>query len=682
MNRYPLIALLVLVCLPGYGQSAGQNYILTQTYTSPTAHNDAIRYFDGLGRPVETVLKQFTPSGKDLVSRTEYDAFGREARNWLPAPNSKSDGTWNGETSGTTCYADSYPYSETLYEPSPLNRVREQYGPGAAWRSGSGHKTTTAYLANKLPTENANLACPNYSMDGIYAFRRNEYYAANQLFVTQTTDEDGNLLYEFRDKLGQLLLQRLLKGGTCYDTNYIYDDFGNLALVFPPVVSDFFTANGTFSFFDEAHRVFMSRHAYFYFYNHRGQLTGKGQPGIGPHDFAWDRAGRLIMESNPEREVVFHKYDALGREILSGIYNYDTSNSQFFYNVQEGYKNQVLTESVSATGSYGYTWNVFPAEADVEVTQVNYYDNYTYAAAGDASLVYQTKTGYGAQHSSATGLLTGTRTKLLDGSGWIRTTFFYDTRGNLVQQRSTNHKGGYDHEYYAYNYNNLATKKFTEHSVAGQSGFLTEEYDYEYDAQLRLKAVKHKLNGGTQTGLAEYEYNDLGQVRQKKTGGQETAMLTYNLRGWPTATAGTRFTENLYYTSSPKSGGTAYYGGNVSALTWKSSPDVSVTRGYSFQYDALGMLTAASYGEGSALNTNTQRYDESFTCDKHGNILTLQRRGLLDNNSFGLIDNLTMTEYQGNMLRTVSETVPNQAASDLMEFKVRTDPLDDKHYFY
>ena len=33
---------------------------------------------------------------------------------------------------------DSYPYSRTVYESSPLDRVSDQYGPGQAWQSGAG----------------------------------------------------------------------------------------------------------------------------------------------------------------------------------------------------------------------------------------------------------------------------------------------------------------------------------------------------------------------------------------------------------------------------------------------------------------------------------------------------------------------------------------------------------------
>lgn len=43
-------------------------------------------YADGLGRPVQTVRIGASPSGADLVTRTDYDSAGRESRSWLPVP--------------------------------------------------------------------------------------------------------------------------------------------------------------------------------------------------------------------------------------------------------------------------------------------------------------------------------------------------------------------------------------------------------------------------------------------------------------------------------------------------------------------------------------------------------------------------------------------------------------------
>ena len=62
-------------------------------------------------------------------------------------------------------------------------------------------------------------------------------------------------------------------------------------------------------------------------------------------------------------------------------------------------------------------------------------------------------------------------------------------------------------------------------------------------------------------------------------------------------------------------------------------------------------------------------HSESFTYDKMGNMHTLKRYGLKDNNTFGLIDDLTMPKYSGCQLRRVDDAAGDQSASDVMEFK-------------
>ena len=123
-----ITALLLLSTGKSYPQSSDQNYIVSKTYTQKagTTSIDSIvkiDYYDGLGRPVQTVRKQFTPAGKDLVTRQEYDNFGRASKAWLPIYNGNNTGNFDNTTNVSTGYnGDTYAYSETKYEPSPLNK--------------------------------------------------------------------------------------------------------------------------------------------------------------------------------------------------------------------------------------------------------------------------------------------------------------------------------------------------------------------------------------------------------------------------------------------------------------------------------------------------------------------------------------------------------------------------------
>ena len=83
------IYILIVLCILSEwvkGQVSGnQNYIYTQTYITSDKQKslEQIVYYDGLGRPVETVDKGVTPDSKDLVSLQEYDQFGRDSYSWL-----------------------------------------------------------------------------------------------------------------------------------------------------------------------------------------------------------------------------------------------------------------------------------------------------------------------------------------------------------------------------------------------------------------------------------------------------------------------------------------------------------------------------------------------------------------------------------------------------------------------
>src|SRR5579859_5761325 len=62
-------------------------------FTTTTALTHSLmttRYFDGLGRPIQTVTRNGSyPTGGssvDLVAAQTYDAYGREQRKYLPFP--------------------------------------------------------------------------------------------------------------------------------------------------------------------------------------------------------------------------------------------------------------------------------------------------------------------------------------------------------------------------------------------------------------------------------------------------------------------------------------------------------------------------------------------------------------------------------------------------------------------
>ena len=138
-----------------------------------------------------------------------------------------------------------------------------------------------------------------------------------------------------------------------------------------------------------------------------------------------------------------------------------------------------------------------------------------------------------------------------------------------------------------------------------------------------------------------------------------------HLRGWLTAISGTKFSQNLYYNTG---NGTPCYNGNISSMTWQAGGE-TILHGYKFTYDGLNRMLDAIYGEGTSLNSNTNRFTEKVTgYDKNGNILALQRYGQTGASSYGLIDNLTLT-LDGNQLNRVDDASTATAYNNGFEFK-------------
>jgi hypothetical protein len=61
----------------------------------------------------------------------------------------------------------------------------------------------------------------------------------NELYKTVTFDENtpvtGKGTEEFKDKEGKVVLKRTYNGSDPHDTYYIYDQYGNLSYVLPPL---------------------------------------------------------------------------------------------------------------------------------------------------------------------------------------------------------------------------------------------------------------------------------------------------------------------------------------------------------------------------------------------------------------------------------------------------------------
>ena len=702
-----------------HAQSANQNYILTRTYTSEdgTKYLDNIQYFDGLGRPAQTVQRKITPTSKDLVTLQEYDEFGRSANSWLPGT-SATDGAYVNpatvKAAAKTLNADQNPYSRPVYESSPLNRALGQYGPGTAWQNNS-RGVKTDYFTNV--SGNDTLNCINYSggytdsnTDTLVSIANSGNCLTGSLHVIRTADEDGNTIFEFSDNLGRVMLTRqVLRNGNTkilHDTYYVYDANGNKVAVLPPLASDALKGSSATSSWSNVSSAILRNYAYLYMYDKYNRCRAKRLPGGDWTYYIYDKADRVIFSQDGEqrkkspKEWTFAIPDMFGRVCVTGIctnsYNALATTPPLSSIVAKATRN-------NTTGTYkGYTISGVTLTTPTVLT-VNYYDDYDFLGKNNIpvntneNVKYTPEAGYGiwygADYTTSNkirnkGLLTGTLTAQINSDGTLSSTYlysvmYYDYHGRVVQTKSNNHlAGGTEKEYFAYNFTGQATKRKHVHAATNKTT-QTEIYTYTYDHAGRLLTTKYKLNTASEMALSANTYDELGRLKSNRKNNNANLNTTYgyNVRSWTKSITGTLFNQTLYYNDT-YGGSTPQYNGNISAMSWSVSGEkitgtsTNKTRGYKFTYDNLSRLTAASYMEnGSARDY----FNTSYTYDKHGNMTSLARRGNTGTSTYGIIDNLTMT-YSGNQLIKVEDTGANVSMSASMDFKNGSNTAKEYEY--
>jgi RHS repeat-associated protein len=292
------------------------------------------QYVDGLGRPIETVARRALPGGYDLVEFMVYDEYGRQVYHPMSFKSRHKDGRMHLSPSDSmeSFMNSHYPdedifYGKSEYENSPLNRVTKQMAPGNSW-AGSEVGVSSTWRSNN--TDDA----VRIWTAGTSSASSPGTYSNNSLTVTITSDENGNQVREFTDKLGRIVLKRVQKGTSTADgrnnwlnTYYVYDDYGDLRFVLPPRAEEVLkSANWSWNSTD------MNALAFHYTYDGRNRMITKRVPGGGLVEMVYDKLDRLVLTRDAnlsgQGKWMFTKYDALNRAVLSGFINSSNPRSQ------------------------------------------------------------------------------------------------------------------------------------------------------------------------------------------------------------------------------------------------------------------------------------------------------------------------------------------------------------------
>ena len=689
-----------------------KNYIITRTYKqasttsiaspTPTQAKVGITYYDGLGRPIQQITNQQSDTGKDIVTHIEYDAFGRQTREYLPFVGSNKNMAFDSSAQNNTLsfyniskYENTAnPFSEKNLESSPLSRVLKQAAPGADWAMGQGHEIKMDYQTNVASEVKLFTATATWnSTTGVYDTALNNtagttFYDANQLYKNVTFDENTSATptetagstVEFKNKTGQVVLKRTYAttgsvGSSLeqHDTYYVYDVYGNLTYVIPPKADMALT------------QAILDELCYQYQYDARNRLVAKKLPGKQWEFMVYDKLDRVVatapafspFSDSTDSGWLITKYDAFNRAVYTGWLNSPATSSTRSTMQQAQNTATTINESKQTSGTIdgisAYYSNVV-VPTGLKLLTVNYYDDYVMPNVSTQTSV-EGQTVATAVKGLATGSWTRVATTTTEAIGET-TSILYDAKYHVIRSYTANYLGGYtgtDSKVDAFTGQLQYTLQ--KHKRTDADTVLTVKEVFTYSAQDRLMKHTHQINGGTEQLLAENTYDELGQLMSKKVGNTSAIPLqkvdyTYNIRGWmksinnPNALQqGTDpldlFGFKINYNT--VQGNTAVanqlYNGNIAETFWSTATDGGFVRNYGYKYDNLNRLKDASYQKSSVV---TRMYDENLTYDKNGNILTLKRNGDNDTQAGTIeIDNLTYTyDTNSNKLMRVTEAQP------------------------
>lgn len=668
------------------------NYVRTWDATAPEKDPNALmgkslkdvkqttQYIDGLGRPLQTVIKQgslvtdpsnpaSSANARDMVSPVEYDAYGREQHKYLPyAESLANDGLFKYNTffQQAAFYNDpngllkgqgeTFFYSKTNFEASPLNKVTETYAPGNSWVGsetnviGKRKNVQIKYSSNTvIDAVRIWKVQDNSTLGEFGSYTTISVYPAGELNKTITIDEHKKQVIEFEDKDGRVILKKVQLTATADDgsgsdypgwlsTFYIYDDFGNLRCVIQPSGVKALQPGWSFAL----KPALLDEQCFRYEYDQRNRMVKKKVPGAAPVSMVYDARDRMVLSQDGSLALqgkwMYTTYDELNRPVTTGLWSSGLTWAQHRGLAAGSTNYPVLSgeEELTRTFYNDYSWLSnygSPLSGTYNTTYDTYFQtvsntNWPYAQAN-------------VQSRQIRGLATGTRVKILGTvNSYLYTANIYDDKGRIIQIQSTNITGGTDINTMQYTWAGqplIVIQKQEKQGANAQTTVAVSEMTYDDLGRLTktrkkvsntLVRVNNQFNGMPDYKItAQNEYNALGQVKRIKLSpdynsgaGLEAQNYDYNIRGWLlgvnrdyTKDGGSDnyFGFDLGYDKANNNiiGGQTYnnpqYNGNIEGMVWKSKGD-NEKRRYDFAYDAVNRLLKADFTQytNSAFNQN------------------------------------------------------------------------------
>jgi RHS repeat-associated protein len=572
-----------------------RSFFKQKTEFPPAANSDldsivTISYLDGLGRKVQKIRKYAAAeTHADVLTAMTYDSKGRLEREYFPMALQDNHGAY---------YYGSItsPWQSYSYEDDPLNRMAAttppQFDP----------------MQYEYGVNTSTITDPE-----------NTEYPAGTLHIQRTIDADGNITEVFSDKLGRAVLNRQRKDQENIDTWTLYDNKGRPEKIYPP---------GSTASTPEL--------IYQYQYDGSDNVISKKSPDAATENFRYSERNLNTAYRNAILEGQGHwmvsHYDQYGRVTKRGLHEGSDPGTQ------ENPTIHTLLEEYFYDGFNGSTQLTNP--------------------------IY-------------TGRLRRKRIKLLEdaqsNSQWEDIIYVYDIYGRVSTENINNHRGGTETINYTYDYADNVTANTN--NIIGLGG-ITHTQRMNYDHQGRLRRQMINLNGTGLRTLYELDYNHRDEVSARRIGQAQLSDpdvflqcidYQYNHRGWlthindiyggpylyqdyPCDTGSEQeeeqeeedeeesffFSQNQdlfrmtlrYNQAMPGSGITPSMNGNISGIISQYGQNMPHVNNYG--YDHLNRLNITNHGiYPDGLFEYRGHSNENFSYDERGNILTLNRKGLV-----------------------------------------------------
>ena len=642
----PVFAIpLFLLALPMVAAETPMSYVsVIESYSpsrsEPAAFFDMARvtttYFDGLGRPVETVRVGAGGDFEDVAELTVYGHGDKVAERWLTV-GTHSGGAFVAPASligeAKAFYGCDSPLTAFKYELSEEGRPVSMMRPGASKPRIMEH----GFCFDET--------VPIFDVDGEGRLVRQGYYKEGTLRFTIETDEtsaysrsvftdfDGRKVAELEDDAW---------------TFWVYDECGRLRFTVSPEGARRLTADGV------CNSTIVEQYCSEWRYDGRNRVTMSRVPGVAPTYYVYDRLGRLALEQDgclrSRGQWRFYAYDSDKRlavaGVTAGISQLPWTREELERKYAQSEISAVFDAAVDKDMHMCYRLENAP-DRDYNLTNAWYYDSYDFwtsdwALPSDAEYAFE-------RAPSRLGKPTGCA--VMGGMGFPEfTVWLYDRRGRERARCRRQYTAEFiESTFTDCNFIGRPTRCRTVLSLP-QGEFQTNPdevtidrcFSYMQDGG-QLYAEEIRVDGGKWERVY-HDYDAAGRLVRRRGGSDGATGYTLDAEGRVTAIANNSYSETLSFAANglvTEKNTSVAYGGE------------KFVQRMEYGYGARRFLTAAICGE-SNLSPFTELFSETFDYDLNGNVTMINR-------GYPAVQEAAI-EYEGNRVsRIVDSSSPAMA---------------------